>query len=104
MHRARSHRGPAQCTGAVVHDLELVHHMEMGPQYAMRRALGQECHRRIDALVLGPLDEIGAPAEMPVRQVALNARVLHLFVSLDQWHRRSLLCSDAYEFSMARSA
>src|SRR5262245_51055687 len=88
MHRAASHRAPAQRTGAVVHHLELIHDMEMRPQHAMGRALGKEGHGRVDGLVLRPPDEVGAPAEMPVRQIALDAGVFHFLVGLYQWHCR----------------
>jgi hypothetical protein len=74
---------------AVVHHLKLIHCMEVRAQQPVRRGLGQEGHRRIDALVHGTPDEVRAPAEMAVRERPLDARVLHFFVSLDQCHRDS---------------
>ena len=91
MHGAGADRMPAERPGAVVHDLELIDDVEMGAQHAVRRALGQERHGRVDALVLGPLDEVGAPRKMPVRELALDPRVLHFLVSLDQRHSVLLL-------------
>src|SRR5262245_32080266 len=86
MYCAAPHRTLTQGARSVVHHLKLIDGMEVCPQHAMRRALGEERHGRVDALVLGSLDEVGAPAEMPIRQVALNARVFHVVVSFDQRH------------------
>jgi hypothetical protein len=86
MHRAGADGVFAQGAGAVVHHLELVHFVEMHAQHAVGRALGQECHRGVDGLVFGTLDEVRAPAEVAVGQVALDAGVFHFVVSFDQWH------------------
>jgi hypothetical protein len=86
MHSTGTYGVLPQRAGTVVHHLELVHDMEMRAQHAVGRALGEERHGYVDALVLWPLDEVGAPGEMPVGQIALDPRVLDLVVSLDSWH------------------
>ena len=86
MHRAGADGMLAHRAGAVVDDLELVHFVEVRAQHPAGRAFGQEGHRCVDALVVRARDEIAAPGEMPVRQVALDAGILDFVVRLDQWH------------------